>query len=111
MLVCLWQAHFTKIDLVHEACESYCHSVGDPERRRLKLKPRVATYFWFVLLPTINRSQTVQIWTVVEATAIIASTALINARNSANDFSVKLSRAYYTASYISCPGWKKGLHM
>ena len=37
-----------------------------------------------------------------------AQTALINARNLAHGFSVKLSPCM--CSYISCPGWRNGWH-
>ena len=55
--------HFTKIDIMREACEGQWrvseYSVGDPERRRLKFKH---AWFWFVLPPmTVGRSQAVQI--------------------------------------------------
>ena len=45
--------YFTKIDLVHEACyEGYFLSAASVTQS--EVKARVATYFWFVLLPTIN---------------------------------------------------------
>ena len=71
----------------------------------------VATYFWFVLLPTINGSlltgDTNLIRTVIEiasGTRGHVQTALINARNSAHDFGVKLSPCM--CSHISGPGWR-----
>ena len=41
--------------------------VGDPEQRRLlKVEAHVATYFWFVLLPTINGSPLTGVTNLVE---------------------------------------------
>ena len=65
-------------------------SVSDPGWRQLKLKHALCFY----RPSTAGCSQTVQIWTVVEVTSgkcHLAWTALINATNSAHDFSVKLS--------------------
>ena len=61
-----------------------------------EVEAHMATYFWFVFLPTINgRPFTggTNNLTVVEVASGKghAQTALINAKNSAHDFTVKLS--------------------
>ena len=64
--------------------------------RATEVEAHMATYFWFVLLPTINSwpfTGSTNNMMVVEVASGKghAQTALINAKNSAHDFSVKLS--------------------
>ena len=64
---------------------------------------------YFYQPSTAGHSQAVLIWTVFEVASgkslsCMAWTALINARNSAHDFIIKLSPCM--CSYISCPGWR-----
>ena len=55
-----------------------------------------------------NLIRTVVDWVASGSGPCINGT-VINARNLAHDFGVKLSS--YMCSHISCPGWRNGWHM